>query len=319
MTLLGGMAAWPFAAQAQQLPKVARIGYLGSRAASGMSAYVEAFRAGLRDLGYVEGKNIVIEFRWADGNYDRLPALAAELVHMKLDVLLADTLPSALAAKQATTMIPIVMASSTEPVRLGLIASLNRPGGNVTGNTTFNPEVSAKRIELLKEALPGSSQIAVLFNPGNSNTAAVLEKMETSAKGLNVELEPFPARQPDEFAEVVSQMKTRRIDGIVIVDDPMLIANATRICELLMDQRLPSIGFLELVEAGGLMAYGVDYIEMWRHTAVFVDKILKGAKPDELPVEQPTRFKFVINLKTANALGLTLPYMLSGRADEVIE
>jgi putative ABC transport system substrate-binding protein len=267
----------------------------------------------------MEGENFVIEFRWAENNYDRLPELAAELVRLNVDVLVTYALPGVLAAKQATTTIPIVMAISAEPIRLGLVNSLNQPGGNLTGNSFFNPELNAKRLEFLKEALPGRSRFAVLLNPSNPISPAVFETMTLAAKSLKVELQQFEAGRPDEFASAFSAMAMRTIEGVVVVDDATITAYAGSVVELATAQRLPSIGSLEIAEAGGLMAYGVDFVEMFHHAAVFVDKILKGAKPDQLPVEQPTRFKFVINLKTAKALGLTIPNSLFGRADDVIE
>jgi putative ABC transport system substrate-binding protein len=318
-TMAGGAAIWPLASRAQEPKKIARIGFLDPGYASAFILYVDAFRAGLRNLGYVEGENIVIEFRWAENDYTRLPALAKELVRRNVQVIVTHGLPGVLAAKQATTTIPIVMAVSAEPVGLGLVTSLNRPGGNVTGNSFFNPELNAKRLEFLKEALPDSHRVAVLSNPDNPTSAVVLEAVGLTAKSLNLELQRFEARRPDELAGAFLAMATRSIEGVVIVDDPAIIPYAESIVELATAQRLPSIGSLEIAEAGGLMAYAVDFIEMYRHAAVFVDKILKGARPGELPVEQPTRFKFVINLKAARALRLTIPNLLFARADEVIE
>jgi len=314
---VGSTAAWPFAARAQTPMKVARIGFLGPGYSATSALRVERMWAGLRDLGYVEGKNIVIESRWAEGNYDRLPELAAELVRLNVDVLVTYGTPGVLAAKQATTTIPIVMVVVADAIRSGLVASLSRPGGNLTGQTFFVPELNAKRLELLKEALPDSRRIAVLVQPTNPTPA--LEMMGLTAKSLGLELQQFEARRPDELKGAFSAMVARSVDAVVVVEDPKWFDYARSIGELVTAQRLPSIGFLEIAEAGGLLAYGVDQDEMFVSAAVFVAKILKGAKPAELPVEQPTRFKFVINLKTAKALGLTIPYMLSGRADEVIE
>jgi putative tryptophan/tyrosine transport system substrate-binding protein len=321
LTLLSGATASAFHARAQQPKKLARIGFLGPGPSStDLSARsIAAFRAGLRDLGHMEGQNIVIEFRWAENDFDRLPELAAELVRLNVDLLVTYALPGVLAAKQATTTIPIVMAISAEPIRLGLVTSLNRPGGNLTGNSFFNPELNAKRLELLKEALPASTRFAVLLNPNNQISPGIFEAMALTAKSLNVELQQFEAHRPDEFASAFAAMAVKKIEAAVVVDDPMITNYAGSIVELAMAPRLPLIGSLEIAEAGGLMAYGVDFLEMWRHAAVFVDKILKGATPDQLPVEQPTKFKFVINLKTATALGLTLPNLLFARADEVIE
>jgi putative ABC transport system substrate-binding protein len=316
-TVLAALGAWTLPGRAQQPTKIARIGFLGPGSASNPA--VEMMRAGLRDLGYVEGKNITIEFRWAEGDYDRLPELAEELVRLNVDVIVTYAVPGALAAKQATITIPIVMALSAEAVKLGLIAGLSRPGGNVTGQTFFNPELNAKRLELIKEALPQSRRIAVLFNPKNLIVPSVLEAMELAAKSLNLQLDQFAAGRPDELPSAFSAMAVKRTDALVVVDDPITFEMIGSIVRLATAQLLPSIGQLELAEAGGLMAYAADYNEMFRHAAVFVDKILKGAKPDELPVEQPTRFKFVINLKTANTLGLKIPNLLFARADEVIE
>jgi putative ABC transport system substrate-binding protein len=318
-TLVAALVAWPLAGRAQQSGKVARIGFLGPGSASNLAGSIEILRSALRDLGYVEGKNITIEFRWAEGNYDRLPELAEELVRLNVDVLVTYAVPGALAAKQATTTIPIVMALSAEAVRLGLVAGLSRPGGNITGQTFFNPEINAKRLELLKEALPGSKRVAVLFNPKNQIVPSVLEAMELVARSLYLKLDQFRAGRSDELPGAFSAMAVKGVEALVVIDDPITFEMLGSIVELATAQRLPSIGQLELAEAGGLMAYGVDFLEMWRRSAVFVDKILKGAKPDELPVEQPTRFKFVINLKTASALGLTIPNLLFARADEVIE
>ncbi len=294
-TVLGSAAAWPLTARAEQATKVARIGFLGPGSASSESVHgVPAFRAGLRDLGYVEGKNIVIEWRWAEGDYGRLPELAGELVRLNLDVLVT-------------------------AITAGLVTSLSRPGGNLTGQTFFLPELNAKRLELLKQALPDSRRVAVLINPSNSLVPPTLEMMNLTAKSLGLELQQFEAQRPDELKQAFSAMVARGVDAVAVIDDPIWYDNAKLIGELATAQRLPSIGFLELAEAGFLMAYNADQLEMFRRAAIFVDKILKGAKPGDLPVEQPTRFKLVINLKAANALGLTIPHMLSGRADEVIE
>jgi ABC-type uncharacterized transport system substrate-binding protein len=321
LTILVGAMALPLIGRAQQPAKVARIGFLGPGPSSTdlTASGIAAFRGGLHDLGYVEGENIVIEFRWAENNFDRLPDLAAELVRLKVDILVTYALPGVLAAKQATTTIPIVMAISAEPIRLGLVTSLNRPGGNLTGNSFFNPELNAKRLEFLKEALSEASRFAVLLNPNNQISPAISEAMSLTAKSLKVELQQFEARQPEEFASAFSAMTGRDIQAVVVVDDPMITNYAASVVELATARRLPLIGSLEIAEAGGLMGYGVDFTEMFRHAAVFVDKILKGAKPEQLPVEQPTKFRFVINFKTAKALGLTLPNLLFGRADEVIE
>jgi putative tryptophan/tyrosine transport system substrate-binding protein len=247
------------------------------------------------------------------------PELAAELVRLNVDVLVTYATPGALAAKRATGTIPIVTATTADAIRSGLVTSLNRPGGNLTGQTFFHPELDAKRLELLKEALPDSRHIAVLVNPSNPIMASVVETMALTAKSFGLELQQFEARQPDELRSVFPAMAARSVDAVAVIDDPIWFDNAKSIGELVTAQRLPSIGFLELAEAGGLMAYSADQAEMWHRAAIFVDKILKGAKPDELPVEPATRFKFVINLKTTKALGLTIPQTIFARADEVIE
>jgi putative ABC transport system substrate-binding protein len=310
----------PLAAFAQQKGKVWRIGILGAASASGTASRFEALRAGLRDLGYVEGKNIVIEFRWAEGNFERLPRLAAELVGLKVDVLVTAGTPGILAAKSATTTIPIVMASSGDPVAGGLVASLARPGGNVTGMAGFNPELMGKRLELLKDAFPRTRQVAVLYNPDNPSHIRInLPAMETTARSIKLELHQIGARGPGEFDSAFAAMAKRRVDAVVISQDSMLTDNAGAIAKLAARMRLPSVGFSEFAEAGGLMAYGTDRREMFRHAATFVDKIFKGAKPADLPVEQATRFEMVLNQKTAKALGLQFPREVLARADRVIE
>jgi putative ABC transport system substrate-binding protein len=316
--LAGGFLA-PLAAGAQQAEKVWRIGFLGAAAPSVWASRVQALRAGLRDLGYVEGKNIVIEFRWANGMYDRLPDLAAELARLKIDVLVTAGTPGALSAKQATTTIPIVMAVSGDAVATGLVASLARPGGNITGSTSFSQQLHAKRLELLKEALPHLTLVGVLFNPRNPAFATDLQEMEIAARSMKVRLQRFETQGPNEFAGAFAAMGKSRVDAVVIQEDGMLNDNTRAMADLAAQQRLSSIGLTELADAGGLMGYGVNRVELFRRAAYFVDKILKGAKPADLPIEQPTKFKLVINLKTAKALGLTIPPSLLQRADQVIE
>jgi len=312
------LAATP-ASLAQQKGKVWRIGFLGSASASGFAGRVDALRAGLRELGYVEGRNLVIEFRWAEDKYERLPDLAAELVRLKVDVIVTHG-PGIPAAKNATTTIPIVMAVSGDPVGLGFVASLARPGGNVTGMTGINPETIAKRLELLMDAFPRTKQVAVLFNPDNPMySRLVFPTMEATAKSLRLELQQFGVRRSGEFDSAFAAMAKRRVDAVVSVDDPVLIANAGAIANLAAKMRLPSIGLPELAEAGGLMAYGANRRELFRRAAYFVDRIFKGAKPGDLPVEQATRFETVLNLKTAKALGIQFPQAVLARADRVIE
>ena len=319
IALGAGVLAAPLASFAQQQPKVAQIGFLGAETASGRAIRVEALRAGLRDLGYVEGKNIVIEFRWAEGNYDRLPDLAAELARLKVDVLVADGSKAVFAAKRATTTIPVVMGISGDAVFFGLVTSLARPGGNITGTTLFSSELNGKRLELLKVAMPRITKVAFLLNSANPSSGPELQAMETTAKSLKLGLQPFEVRGPDEFDSAFAAMAKRRVDAIVVQSETMFTVNAKVIANLATKQRLPSIGYLNFAEAGGLIGYGSNPDEPFRRAAVFVDKILKGAKPGDLPVERATRFEMVINRKTAKALGLTISQELLLRADKVIE
>ena len=310
--------AAPVVSLAQQpSAKLHRIGFLGPTSAAAMASRLEGLRVGLRDLGYVEGKNLIIEFRWAEGNYDRLPALAAELVRLKVDVIVTHSVPGARAAKQATKTIPIVFAPVGDAVAEGLVASLARPGGNITGSSFFLPELNAKRLELLKEAFPRIRRIAVLFN--SNNPAAPLPAMEAAAASLKVELQQFGVRSPNEFDDAFAAMIKRGAEAVAINDDPMLIANVGMAGSLAARHRIPSIGFIELAEAGGLMAYGVNLAAMARSAAVLVDKILKGANPGELPIERATTFDLVLNRKAAKALGITIPQSILVRADRVIE
>jgi putative ABC transport system substrate-binding protein len=320
ITLLGSAAAiCPIAAHAQQVAKVARIGLLGAASASGYASQLEAFRLGLRDLGYVEGKNIIIEYRWAEGRYDRLTVLAAELVGLKVDIILTHGTPGTLAAKRATAAIPIVMVVVGDAVASGLVDSIARPGGNVTGSSFFLPELSAKRLELLRTALPTASRLAILLNPGNAIHGFVRQEMDVMARALRLELQYVDVRGPNDFAPALASLPKGRAQGLVVVDDGMLIANVVGLVDLANRSGVPTIGFSELAEAGGLMSYGVSFPDIWRQAPTFVDKILKGARPRDLPIEQASRFELIINLKAAKALGLTIPSTLLQRADRVIE
>ena len=313
----GAIAISPFAA-AQSAGTVRRIGFLGLPAASDWTSKIEALRSGLRDLGYVEGKNLVIEFRWAEGKYEQLSELAAELVRLKPDVLITHATAGVRAAKQATTTIPIVIAATGDAVVAGLVASLARPGANVTGSSFLSPQLAAKRLELLKEALPRLRRVAVLHNPGQLSQY-MLDAAQKAAKSLKLEFQQFGARAPGEFESAFAAMAKARVGAVTIHEDPMLVGNAKRIVEAAAKQRLPTIGFTDIAEAGGLMAFGANIAEMHRRAAVFVDKILKGAKPGDLPVEQPTQFELIVNLKTTKALKLTIPKSILVRADRVIE
>ena len=311
--------ALPLRVEAQQAGRVSRIGFLGASSPSAQPANLEALRAGLRDLGYVDGKDIVIEYRWAEGKYDRLGALAAELVRLKVDVLVTGGTASIRAAKQSTTTTPIVMTSSGDAVSTGLVDSLARPGGNVTGITFFVPELMAKRLDLLKEAVPRIRRTAVLVNPDDPSHVPVLTTMEMAARALKVELHKFEARGPSEFISVFAAMTKIPVDALVVQEDALFIGNAKAIADLAMKNQLAAAGHAAFADAGGQIGYGPSFPDMFRRTAYFVDKILKGTKPYDLPVERPTKFEFVINGRTAKALGLTLPPSLQLRADRVIE
>ena len=313
----GAVVAAPFAAFAQQpSPILRRIGFLSSESASNEAQRLGALQAGLRDLGYIEGKNIAIEVRWAEGKYERLPALASELVSLKPGAIVASGTKASLALKNATRTIPIVFGSTADPVALGLVTSLARPGGNITGSTFLASEVSAKRLELLKEALPRITQVAFLVNPADPPTA--LQAMEPAAKALKLELPLFEARGPSEFDSTFAAMAQRRVDAVVVQLDTLFIVNARAIADLALKHRLPSAGSVAFAEAGGMMGSGADSLEGYRRAAAYVDKIFKGANPGDLPIERPTKFQMVINLKTAKALGLAIPQSLLLRADEVI-
>jgi ABC-type uncharacterized transport system substrate-binding protein len=306
-------------AEAQQPKKVWRIGFLSSGSVSGYASRVNSMREGLRDLGYVEGKDIVIEYRWAEEKYDRLPNLAAELVGLKVDLIITHGTPGSRAAKQATTTIPIVMAAIGDALEGGLVASLARPGGNITGSSFFMPELTAKRVELVKEAIPSVSRVAVLVNPDNRVNQPVLKEMQSTARSLGLELQQVEVRAADDFAGAFSAMVKKQVGALAVPEDAMLNSQAERIVDLATKNRLPTIGSTLYVRTGALMGYGPDVLHLWRRTGVFVDKILKGAKPADLPVEQPMKFEFAINLKTAKQIGVTIQPNVLGRADRVIK
>ena len=317
--VVGGSAVtWPLAARAQQT-KVARIGFLGLDTASSHAARLAALRAGLRDLGWVEGTNLLVEYRWAEGNYERLRGLADELVQLKVDVLVTHATPGALAAKSATSTIPIVLAAVGDPLALGLVSSLRLPGGNITGLSTFTPELTAKRLELLKEAVPSLTKAALLLNPDSPLSRLVPPEIETTAKALNITLQIFEARRPSEFAQVFATMIDQKPAALLLSEDAMLVANSNALAVLAAVNWLASCGFPEFARAGGLIGLGVNFPDMDYRAAAFVDKILRGAKPGELPIERATKFNVIINLQTAKALGITMPPALLIRADEVID
>jgi len=316
-TLAGGLLAAPLAAEAQEAGKVARIGVLNS--GSPPAPFVESFKQGLRELGYVEGRNISIEYRWGEGRDERLPGLAADLVRLKVDVIVASS-QAALAAKQATTAIPIVMPIITDPVRLGLVASLARPAGNATGFATQNDELPGKWMELVKETLPKVSRVAVLFQP-TYDGGVQLKASEAAARSLGVRLQALKVERPDDFVTAFAEVQKNRAEALIVSSSGLFYLHRTRLVEFAAKHRLPTIyhqsGFV--VGAGGLMSYGPDFHDLFRRSATYVDKILKGAKPGDLPVQQPTKFELVINLKAAKALGLTIPQSLLQRADQVIQ
>ncbi len=319
IALGAGALAAPLAAFAQQQGGVRRIGFLHSESLARSGDRLDAFRAGLRELGYEEGKNIVIEIRWADGKYDALPALFAELIGLKVDVLVTHGTIPLRAAMNATKSIPIVTATSGDVVGLGLVTNLARPGGNMTGAIFFASELSAKRIELLKDVLPHLTQVAVLVNPANPSAPLALKAMEATARTWKVALPKFSVQGPHEFEATFAAMVKQRIAALAIPDDPMFIGNTTALAELAAKHRLPSIGHSEFAVAGGLMSYGVNLRGMFHRAAYFVDKIFKGTKPGDIPIEQATQFELIVNLKTAKALGLNIPQSVLVQATRLIQ
>jgi len=316
--IAGSAAALPLAATAQQ-PTKPVVGFLSMASPSTFASRIEGFRQGLRDLGYVEGTNIAVEYRWAEGHYERLAGLAAELVRSKVDLIVTHGTPGSLAAKQATTTIPIVVASIGDPVVTGVVASVARPGGNITGQSFFNPELRAKRIELLKEVMPRLSQVAVILNVDNPATGPEFQAMETAARSLEVKLHPFRLREPSELVSAFEKMEQAHVEAVETGEDPLSVGNVGAIVALAARGRLLSIGPDDVPRAGGLIGYGVDFVATFRNAARFVDRILKGAKPADLPIERASKFQLILNRKTAKALGVELPMATLLRADEVIE
>jgi len=322
LTLALGILLAPLTAEAQPAGKVYRIGYLGTEPVTTptVAPVWGAFIEGLRELGWVEGQNITIELRFSEGKMERLPDLAAELVHLNVDLIVAAAARPPVAAKQATRTIPIVMTNMGDPVGTGLVASLARPGGNVTGLSLLTPELIGKQLELLKEIVPRLSRVAVLRNPTSPTHPLSLREAEVAARSLGIQLEVLEARGPDEFEMAFAAMTRKRAGALNVLGDGMFFLHRTRIAALAAKYRLPAIfAQRQHADAGGLMAYGSSLRDNFRRAATFVDKILKGAKPADLPVEQPTKFELVINLKTAKALGLTIPQSMFIRADEVIQ
>jgi ABC-type uncharacterized transport system substrate-binding protein len=315
----GAAASWLLlspVARAQQQTRIPRIGVLWPNPPTTF----EALRHGLRDLGYVEGQNVAFEFRWAEGKLDQLAELAAELVRLKVDVIVTLAPQATLAAKQATRTIPIVFVAMGDPVASGVVDSLARPGANLTGTTRMIAEMSAKHVELLKEAVPSLAKLAVLWNPTNSSHRPALELVVAAARSLSLELQPLEVRVGAELDGAFDRMVRQKADGLLFIADPVFFIQLRRMAEFVTSRRMPAIAnFTEFPKLGGLMGYAPSLPDEFRHAAGHIDKILKGAKPADLPVEQPTRFQLVINLKTANALGIEVPAMLLARADEVIE
>jgi ABC-type uncharacterized transport system substrate-binding protein len=317
-TLGGAAATWPLAARAQQSGKLPTIGFLGATTPAGGGQLLAAFVQRLRQLGWVDGRNIAIEVRWAEGRGERFAEIAAELVRLKVDVILTHNTPPALAAKQATSVIPIVFASAGDPVGTGIVASLARPGGNITGLSAQATDITTKRLELLREVVPGLRRLAILVS---DSPQAVLDigEVERAARTLALEVATFEIRRTEEIAPAFETLKGGA-DALYVISDPVTISNRVRINTLALGARLPTMHSVrEPVEAGGLMSYGANWSDMFRRAADYVDKVLRGAKPADIPVEQPTKFDLVVNLTTAKALGLDMPPTLLARADEVIE
>jgi len=312
--------AWAGAARAQAPAKVRRIGLLSPSSPSLAALVLQAFRRGLRDLGWVEGKNMIIEYRYAEGSTDRLPDLAADLVRLNVDVIVVSSAPAAVAAQKATRAIPIVIAAAGDPVASGLVENLARPGGNITGLSQMTHETAGKRLELLKEIVPKLSRVAVLWNAQGGGSASSWKELQNPARQLGIQLHSIEVRSPSDFDKAFEDATRARAGALFVTAEPVITTNLERIAGLAARSRLPSIfQWSEFADAGGFVSYGPDRADMYRRAATYVDKILKGAKPGDLPVELPTKFELVINMKTAGALGITIPQSVLLRADRVIE
>ena len=320
LTLLGGVLAAPFVAGAQQPGKPWRIGFLGNSTAALEANLVQPFREGLRELGYIEGQNLAIEYRWAEGRYERFPALVADLLARKVSVIVAAGTPAAMAVKQATTSTPLVMVAVGDPVGTGLVASLARPGANLTGLVSIAPDLEGKRLELLKEVVPKLSSVAMLINPANAFHAISEKEAREAASALHLRLQFVPIRVDADFEPAFDAIARNRPGGMIMLADRLFLHHRARIADFALRHRIPAVyAYRELVEVGGLMSFGPSYEAMHRRAAYFVDRILRGSSPGELPMEQPTQFRLVFNLKTAKAFALTIPPSLLLRADQVIE
>jgi putative tryptophan/tyrosine transport system substrate-binding protein len=314
------LLAAPFPVMAQQPARVPRIGLLSPFSPSDTAPWHQAFRQGLRDHDWVEGKNISIEYRYAEGRIDRLPALAAELVRLRVDIIVTSVTPDALAAKSATVTIPIVMAAAGDPTVTGLVESLARPGGNITGLSQMNPELAVKRLELLKEIVPQLSRVAVLWNPEDRISTITWQALQDPARVLRIQLHSLEARSSNDFGKAFDEATRVRAGALAIMPNPVFVANLKRLADLAAKNRLPSIFHVtDFVKVGGLVAYGPNRADLFRRAATYVNKILKGAKPGDLPIEQPNTFELLINLKTAGVLGLTIPPPVLMRADRIIQ
>ena len=319
ITLLGGAAAWPLAARAQQTAKLPTIGYLGTATPATQGQWAAAFVQRLRQLGWIENRNVAIEYRWAEGRSERFVEIATEFVQLKVDLIVASTTPAVIAAKQATAAIPIVFATVNDPVSTGLVASLARPGGNLTGLSNQLGDTASKRLELLREIVPGLRRLGIWANVGNPGTVLEMGEVQAAARTLALEVVTLEIRRAEDIGPAFEGAKGR-MDALYVAADPLANSNRVRINTLALAARLPTMqGVREYVEAGGLMSYGPNMADGYRRAADYVDKILRGAKPAEIPVEQPTKFELVVNLTTAKALGLTIPESFLLRADEVIE
>jgi len=319
ITLLGSAAAWPLAARAQQSAKLPTIGFLGSGTPASQGHWVAAFVKRLRELGRIDGRNITIEYRWAEGSSDRAAEFATEFIRLQVDVIVTYATPIVVAAKQATSVVPIVFAAAADPVGTGLVASLARPGGNVTGLSVQNTDLAGKHLELLRDLIPGLRRLAIMVNVGNSASVLETREVQAAARTIRLEVATIEIRRAEDISPAFEELKGRA-DALYVCVDTVLFAHRVRINTLALSARLPTIvSNREYVEAGGLMSYAVNYPDLFRRAGDYVDKILRGMKPADIPVEQPTKFDLVINLTTAKALGLDVPPTLLARADEVIE
>jgi putative ABC transport system substrate-binding protein len=319
ITLLGGAAAWPLAARAQQSAKLPTVGFLGQSTPLGEGERAVAFAQRLRELGWIEGRTVAIEYRWAEGQSERLAEIAAEFVRLKVDIIVTGGTLAVVAAKQATSVIPIVFATAGDPVGMGLVASLARPGGNVTGLSVLSVDLAGKRLDLLREAIPSFRRLAIMGNVGNPLTVLKLGELQAAARELGLQVDTLEIRRPQDIALALETIKGRA-EALYVCQDLLTLGNRLRINTLALGARLPAMhASREHIEAAGLMSYGPNFLDSFRRAGEYVDKILHGAKPADLPVEQPTKFDLVINLITAKALGLEIPQTLVARADEVIE